>query len=264
MSWAGKTSALYDATLALIFPQACSVCGAAGVERRADGIACQTCWQKTLLISEEDLICWKCGAPAPGMVTKERRREVYCRRCEAEQFTAARACGAYEGALRASVLALKREPHVAARLASLLLACQQREPLQSVTRILPVPLHPVRLGERGFNQAAIIGRALARLTGLPLDEWSLARTVHTERHRAGMDALSRRESVAAAFTVHRPRLVEDESILLVDDVYTTGATVSACAGALKRAGAREVFVLTIARPIEQRLGISRRNSISSL
>lgn len=263
MSLAGKTSALYDATLALLFPQACGVCGAS-VERRADGVACESCWQKTRLFSEEDLICWKCGVLAPGTVPEEKRREVRCRRCEVEHFTAARACGAYEGALRASVLALKREPQVAARLAGLLLDCQQREPLQSATRIIPVPLHPARLSERGFNQAAIIGRALAHLTGLPLDEWSLTRTIHTERHRAGMDARSRRESVEEAFTVNRPRLVERESILLLDDVYTTGATVSACAGALKAAGAQEVFVLTLARPVEHRLENSHRNSTSGL
>ena len=248
MSLAGKTSALYDATLALVFPQACAVCGAS-VEKRADGIACAACWQKTRIFSEEDLICWKCGLLAPGTVPEEKRLEVRCRRCEAEHFTAARACGAYEGALRASVLALKREPHVAARLARLLFEAQQREPLSTATRIVPVPLHATRLRERGFNQAAMLGHALARLTKLPLDEWSLARTVHTERHRAGMDARSRRESVEAAFTVRRPRLVENERILLIDDVYTTGATVSSCAGALKAAGAQEVFVLTVARPI---------------
>lgn len=248
MSFAGTTSALYDATLALLFPQACAVCGES-VEKRADGIACAACWQKTRLFSEEDLICWKCGLLAPGKVKEEKRTEVRCRRCDVEHFTAARACGAYEGALRASVLALKREPHVAARLAGLLFESQQREPLRNATRIIPVPLHPQRLRERGFNQASALGRALARLTGLPLDEWSLARTVHSERHRAGMDALARRESVEAAFAVCRPRLIEAERILLVDDVYTTGATVSSCASALKAAGAEEVFVLTVARPI---------------
>lgn len=247
MSFAGTTSALYDATLALLFPQACAVCGAS-VESRADGMACAACWQKTRLFSEEDLMCWKCGVLAQGIVPEEKRREVRCRRCEAEHFTAARACGAYEGALRASVLALKREPFVAERLAQYLLACQQREPLRNATRIIPVPLHPARLRERGFNQAAMLGHRLARLNGLPLDEWSLARTTHTERHRAGMDARSRRESVEAAFLVKRPRLIETERILLIDDVYTTGATVSSCALALKAAGAQEVFVLTVARP----------------
>jgi ComF family protein len=248
LSFVGKTSALYDATLALVFPQACAVCGES-VEVRGDGIACAACWQRTRIFSEEDLICWKCGVLAPGRVPEEKRVEVRCRRCDAEHFTAARACGAYEGALRASVLALKREPHVATRLARLLFEAQQRKPLQSATRIIPVPLHAERLRERGFNQAAMLGRALARLARLPFDEWSLARIVHTERHRAGMDARSRRESVEAAFGVRRPRLVENERILLIDDVYTTGATVSSCADALKTAGAQEVFVLTVARPI---------------
>jgi ComF family protein len=250
MSFVSKTSALYDATLAVVFPQACAVCGAS-VEARADGVACATCWQKTRIFSEEDLICWKCGVLAPGKVAEEKRREVRCHRCDMESYTAARACGAYKGALRATVLALKREQHVAARLAQLLFEVQRREPLQSATRIVPVPLHPERLRERGFNQAAVLGRALARLTKLPFDEWSIVRTVHTERHRVGMDARARRKSVENVFEIRRPRLVETERILLVDDVYTTGATVSSCAGALKRAGAEEVFVLTVARPVER-------------
>ena len=178
--------ALYDATLSLIYPQDCAVCGAS-VEARADGVACRACWQKTRAFTEEDLICWKCGVLAPGAVPEEKRREVRCRRCDAEHFTAARACGVYEKALRASVLALKREPHVAPRLARLLFETGQREPLRSATRIVPVPLHAERLRERGFNQATMLGDALAQLTRLPLDEWSLVRTVHTERHRAGMD-----------------------------------------------------------------------------
>ncbi|HEX5707797.1 MAG TPA: phosphoribosyltransferase family protein, partial [Pyrinomonadaceae bacterium] len=74
-----------------------------------------------------------------------------------------------------------------------------------------------------------------------------ARTGHAARHRTGMDARGRRESVEGVFAVTRPRLVSGESILLVDDVLTTGATVSACASALRSAGAREVLVLTIAR-----------------
>lgn len=247
MGFLNKTSALYDAALALVYPQACAVCGA-GVEARADGVACASCWQKTRMFTEEDLICWKCGVPAPGEVSEDKRHEIRCRRCDAEYFTAARACGVYEGALRASVLALKRESHVANRLAQLLFETARRDPLKSATRIVPVPLHPERQRERGFNQAAELGRALARSTGLPLDEWSLIRAVHTERHRTGMDERARRESVEAAFEVRRPRLIEAERILLVDDVFTTGATVSSCARALKAAGAQDTFVLTVARP----------------
>ncbi|MDT5063284.1 MAG: hypothetical protein QOH63_3743 [Acidobacteriota bacterium] len=248
MSFQDKANALYDAALSLAYPQECAVCGSS-VESRADGVACAMCWQKTRIFGEEDLICWKCGVPAQGSVPEEKRQDVYCRRCDAEPFRAARACGAYEGALRASVLALKREPYVARRLARLLFETGRREPLTSATRIVPVPLHPERLRERGFNQAAMLGHALARLTELPLDEFSLTRTIHTESHRAGMDARGRRESVEAAFQVSRPRLIEQERILLVDDVFTTGATVSACARALKDAGAQDVFVLTVARPV---------------
>lgn len=247
MNIAVKANSLYDAALALLYPQACAVCGAS-VAARADGVACAACWKRTRIFSEEDLICWKCGVLAPGAEPEEKRKDVRCRRCDAEHFTAARACGAYDVALRVCVLSLKHEPHVAPRLARLLFETQRREPLKRATRITPVPLHAERLRERGFNQAAVLGRAVAQLTGLPLDEWSLVRTIHAARHRAGMDARARRESVEAAFEVSRPRLVEGERILLVDDVFTTGATVSSCAKALKDAGAQDVFVLTVARP----------------
>ena len=242
-----QLDALYDATLALVYPMACAACGAASVERRADAPACAACWQQTRVFTGAETCCWKCGALALGEVAAERREEVRCRRCEAEGYTAARAVGTYAGALRAAVLQLKRTPHVGARLARLLCAVQQRPPLDVATRVLPVPLHLERERERGFNQAALLAHALARQTGLPLDERSLVRTTHTAQHRAGMDARARRETVESAFQVARPRLVAGERVLLVDDVFTTGATVSACAHALKEAGAAAVFVLTVAR-----------------
>ena len=188
------------------------------------------------------------GRPARGGdVPPEKRADVRCRRCDGAAYTAARSVGRYEGALRASVLTLKHEPHVSARVAKLLFEVQRRPPLDAATRIVPVPLHEERERERGFNQATLLARALASLTGLPLDEWSIVRASHTSRHRAGMDARARRETVEGAFRVERPRLVAGERILLVDDVFTTGATVSACAQALKEACAQEVFVLTWAR-----------------
>ncbi len=131
----------------------------------------------------------------------------------------------------------------------MLFETQSKPPLSAATRIIPVPLHPERERERGFNQSAALGRALAQLTNLPLDEQSLTRVSHTAKHRAGMDARARRETVAGAFLVKRPRLIAGERVLLIDDVFTTGATVSECAFVLKAAGASSVFVLTIARPV---------------
>jgi ComF family protein len=246
MSVTTLTSHLADAALALVYPQACAVC-AASVESRHDGVACATCWNATHLFADDATLCWKCGAFTEAAVNEDRRQSIRCGQCDDDAFTAARACGFYEGALRASVLELKRQPHVAPCLARLMLATQQRPPLNSANLIIPVPLHSERERERGFNQAALLARELARLSHLPLDEHSVVRRVHTERHRAGMDARARRDSVADAFTIRHPKLVAGQRVLLIDDVFTTGATVSACAVALKEAGVEEVFVLTLAR-----------------
>ena len=242
------SSLCYDSLLALVYPQACSVCGGS-VESRALGAACASCWEQTQLFSGREVLCWKCGLPSIGFVPEEAREEVRCRRCETLTFTAARACGVYEGALRASVLLLKREPHISRKLSEQLVSTLRRYPLNQATRIVPVPLHPEREKARGFNQAVLIGRELSRAASLPLDEISLVRDKHVKRHRAGMDAKGRRETVADAFRVIYPALIAGERVLLVDDVFTTGATVSSCAETLLAAGAAEVFVLTIARPV---------------
>lgn len=238
---------LVDAALALVYPQGCAACGVREVGRRADWPACAACWAATHLFKGDETLCWKCGAPAGGEVPDEIKPTVRCRRCDAEAFTAARACGLYEGALRAAVLNLKREPFVPPRLARMLRETARRPPLDTATLVLPVPLHPSRERERGFNQATLLASSVATSVGLRLDTWSLARVAHSERHRAGMDARARRESVEDAFAVTRPRLVRGETVLLIDDVFTTGATAAACARALLDAGARAVFVLTAAR-----------------
>jgi ComF family protein len=242
-------SVCYDALLSLVYPQACGICGSS-VESRALGAACSSCWDQTRIFSEAETLCWKCGQPAVGKVAEEKRETVRCHRCDDSEFTAARACGVYEGALRASVLQLKREPHVSRRLIEQLLRTQQRSPLNAATRIVPVPLHAEREQDRGFNQAALIARELSLATSLPLDDVSLIKVKNIKLHRAGMDAKGRRDTVADAFRVAHPALVAGEKVLLVDDVFTTGATVSSCADALRQAGASEVFVLTIARPVD--------------
>jgi len=246
MFGASLANHLYDAALALVYPQACEVCGIS-VESRHDGIVCAACWNRTRLFGQDDTLCWKCGLFTEATVSKEKRERIRCGHCDDDVFTAARACGAYEDALRASILELKRQPRVAQRLARLMLDTSQRQPVNRADLIIPVPLHPSRERERGFNQAALLARELARLSHLPLDERSVLRSVHTERHRAGVDSKARRDSVAKAFAVRRPESIKGRRVLLVDDVFTTGATVSACAAVLKEAGAEEVFVLTIAR-----------------
>ena len=226
---------IYDAVLTLAYPQVCAICGRS-VEQRRFGVACEACWRETRIFTDDEEICWKCGMPGPA-----------CGRCVELAFTAARAAGLYEGALRESVLLLKRQPYVPSHVESLLMEVASRGPLSSCSRVIPVPLHPKKLRTRGFNQASIVGEAVSKALKLPLDEVSLVRVSTTEKYRAGMDAKGRRDTVAGAFRVTHPRLVAGENILLVDDVFTTGATVSACAEALTTAGAKNVNVLTVAR-----------------
>ena len=244
------TNLFYDALLAVAYPQSCAICGGS-VESRKFGVACEACWTRTRIFDGTEIPCWKCGFlhdldELPVSISAE---EVRCRRCEMQDFSAARAVGPYEGALRESVLQLKRQPHIAPQLETLLVAAAKREPLSLSTRIVPVPLHPKRQRSRGFNQAAIIAEVLSNGLRLPLDEVSLVRVSSTEKYRAGLDAKGRHDTVAGAFEVRHPRLIANENVLLVDDVFTTGATVSACAAALLAAGAKNVFVLTISRAL---------------
>jgi ComF family protein len=114
--------------------------------------------------------------------------------------------------------------------------------------ILPVPLHPKRQAERGYNQSALLARRLGRVVALPVRE-DVLRRVRSTPPQVGLDRAKRRENVAGAFACppDHPALV-GKTLLLVDDVCTVGATLAACAEALRAAGAREVWALTVARP----------------
>lgn len=171
-----------------------------------------------------------------------------CGRCSSAPFAAARACGVYSGALEASILFLKTAPHICPRLRAIIRRTfsEHHVALRSDV-VMPVPLHRLRERQRGFNQAAIIAGLISRGFDLRFDDRSLTRIKPTERHRAGMDASDRAQSVERAFEVARPSLIEGASVLLVDDVFTTGSTICAAAQTLIEAGAQRVNVLTIAR-----------------
>ncbi|MDQ3012403.1 MAG: hypothetical protein M3X11_17045, partial [Acidobacteriota bacterium] len=125
----------------------------------------------------------------------------------------ARTCGIYEGAIRESVLWLKRHPQIAPRLSGLLrTAFLDLSRQQVIDSILPVPMHPNRLAERTFNQAEIIARRLAAISGLRVDTASLVRVRHTEKHRAGMAARERARTLEKAFRIRAPRLIEGKSL----------------------------------------------------
>jgi len=118
----------------------------------------------------------------------------------------------------------------------------------SVDFIVPVPLHPKRLRWRGFNQSVLLAREVGRAYGVPMDVFVLRREQETAPQTQLAEA-ERRKNVRAAFAVNPEKSIAKKSILLVDDVYTSGATVNECSRALLQADAKEVFVLTLARAV---------------
>jgi len=114
--------------------------------------------------------------------------------------------------------------------------------------LVPVPLHPARERERGFNQSLLLARRLGHAWRLPVRADVLARTIATPP-QAELDAQARRANVRGAFALRRPDLVAGRHVIVVDDIFTTGSTVTACVQRLRRGGARTVGVLTVARAI---------------
>jgi ComF family protein len=154
------------------------------------------------------------------------------------------ATGEHAGKLREAVQALKYDN---VRAIADFMARRMAQALDSLDWqfdvILPVPIGSARLRERRYNQAGLIAAALAREVGVAFQPTLIWRTRET-RSQVGLTAEERQLNVAHAFAAH-PTLLADQSILLIDDVYTTGATLHACAEALRAVGARQVYALTV-------------------
>jgi ComF family protein len=155
----------------------------------------------------------------------------------------------YGGAIARAIGRLKyeRRADLARPLGDLL--WRALEPHASSVRdavVVPVPLHPSRLVKRGYNQATLIARVVARRLDAPLRALALARSLDTP-HQTALDRDARRQNVTGAFRVRCPELVRDRGVLLIDDVRTTGATLEACTSALASAGASRVTHAVVAR-----------------
>lgn len=237
-----------DPVFDLLFPAVCPVCHARSDDRRRRPF-CGACWAALPLLAGPG--CPICGQRFVGLA--EGLRCDACRR-DPPPFDCARAVGAYRDGLRAAIHALKyaRRPAVAVPLADLLAEAGPRllpaaaDGRPAFDALVPMPLHPARTAERGFNQAELLAVPCAAAWGRPLCARALVRTRPT-RPQTELDADARRANVARAFAVRRPGEVTGRRLLLVDDVLTTGATAGAAAGALRESGAAAVGVLVLAR-----------------
>jgi len=240
---------MFDAALNSLFsivtPRPCAVCRS-DIKSIADGNACAACWEATEVYSGSEAACRKCGLVLP---TARPGAGAMCWQCDGHFYDFATSVGPYARALEAEVIALKTVPRISSRTKQLLFGAFLNSGINGNTLIVPVPLSAQRNRERGFNQAQVIAKELAERFRIKMDAGSLVRTNHSPIHRIGMDRKARDLSVKNAFAVARPKLIEGQTILLVDDVYTTGATLSYCAKALKKSGALRVDVLTLARAI---------------
>jgi ComF family protein len=233
------------ALLDFLYPPLCVLCR---VPVSDPGSLCAGCWTEIAFL--DGPVCNRCGVPFeidPGADT-------LCAACQARTpaFDRARAVMRYDDASRKPVIAFKRADRL--DLAPAFAQWLQRAGVADIAEadvVVPVPLHPMRLWSRRYNQAAILAKRIARDGGKPFEPLVLKRTRSTQSQGVMASAKARRRNVMGAFRVD-PRgaaTVKGRNVLLVDDVITTGATAEACARALKRAGAARVFVLALARAV---------------
>jgi len=230
----------------LVLPPRCPACRAI-VD--GDDRFCAACWQELRFLTPP--YCARCGTP----FEHDMGAGAQCATCLAEppRFATARAALAYGGPARTVVLALKHgdRQHLARLMARAMrrAAGELLDP-GAAPLLVPVPLHRWRLWRRGFNQAAVVARELARLSGAELAVAAVTRVKPTASSQ-GLGRAARARNVRGAFRVAERQRVRGRRIILVDDVLTTGATAEACARVLRRAGAAEVHVLTYARALRE-------------
>ena len=244
----GAIRSAADGVLAVVFAPRCAACDHL-LDAPTRGPVCEACWASLRPLAPP--LCDRCGDQIPSWRTTSLAGGL-CARCRRKPHLVARcrAFGSYDGQLRLIIHALKYDKRRSlARRLALLMRERGADVLADADCLVPVPLHWRRLRVRGFNQAADLAAGL----GLPVAR--ALRRVRPTRPQAELPASRRYHNLRGAFApARRPgrrRAVVGKCVVLVDDVFTTGATLDGCARVLKAAGAREVRALTVARAVSR-------------
>lgn len=235
-----------------LYPPRCRACAGRILGRDAQYF-CASCWKKLRLV--EHPLCNLCGRPFPDGSGDDH----LCGACIARppNFVQARAWACYpreedsEQPLRRVVQKFKygRKVALGKPLGQLMVnGCGEFVGAWPVDVVIPVPLHPRRLRWRGFNQSVLLARQVSLAYNLPLDVFVLRRANATPP-QTQLTEDERRRNVRGAFELAPEHSLQDQSVLLVDDVYTSGATVNECSRTLLKGGVKEVFVLTLAHAV---------------
>lgn len=228
----------------ILFPPECPACGTVLVAGGEHSF-CSECLSTINFITPP--LCASCGLP----FTATDGANHLCEDCilSPPPFSVARALGKYEEALLDVIHLFKYHGKVSAGEAlgrMMAKACYDSLAIGDYSLIIPVPLHPKRLRERGFNQSLILARQISKMFSIPLDFITLRRKIRTEA-QVNLSRQKRAANVRGIFEVTDRNRIESKKILLIDDVYTTGSTVKECSEILMKNGAGEVAVLTLAR-----------------
>jgi ComF family protein len=243
-TWFDPLRRILASLAASVFPDLCPLCQAP--LPHSGSSFCAQCEASLVPISHP--FCPRCGKPFASKLGGDHPCGD-CYKHPRPPFSRARAFGLYQGPLAEGIRRLKYRAELSlGRVLSALLeeAFEREFSAGAYDLVIPVPLHRRRLRSRGFNQAILLSRGLARRHGLRLDCRNLQRIRDTDP-QYGLSIRQREENVKRAFALKRPELVAGRRVLLVDDVYTTGATAKECARVLKRAKAAGIDVLTLAR-----------------
>ena len=227
-----------------LFPSFCKVCRAL-LETPGEKVLCPTCLDK--IRAHRSSYCLCCGRFFEG--AGEPHLCLACIR-ERPPFAVHRSCGLYQGELKDLILLFKyRGYEILGRPLGRFVfeSLNGEESLWwGVEALIPVPLHPKRKRERGFNQARVLAKELSRLKGLPLEDLVL-RKMKNVPPQTSLERDERMKSVRGVYAVSKREKIQGKTILLVDDVYTTGSTLKECSRELLNAGAKEVRAITIAQ-----------------